>query len=515
MTKTCSNCPAFLGRDAITNQERVYGKSLGVPACPRMGKLLGSDSMDQHEEAAYQEEVAEKCSSYGKPLAGSKTIISLSIGVGVPKTQPQHQTNVNSCRSCHFFVPSGRVEAELGVRMGMCAKFGKLLPETKCADVASQCRTGTRLELGDGVTPDAHHTELLSTMHVDPLLKKYMGIQGDVIESAIEVPEEEFVDPVDYPSDMPVTQAHIDKGIRAWRKLSKNNKHVFLPVFNLDFFSDTERAHIPRTGDDEHPELYVDHLELAFTTAVLWRELDETPALHGVAGTGKTEFFRYMAWMMCLPFERVSITRSSELDDLAGKTEFEEGRGTYFRHGRIPQAWQKPCVIVLDEPNVGPPDVWQFIRPLTDNSKQLVLDQNAGEVINRNDHAYLGMAMNPAWDMRNIGAEVISDADGSRLMHIFVSLPPEKIERQMIRARCQLDKYEIDDEILSKIMRIAKQLRALSEEGTLSVTWGIRPQIKVARATKFFDLRTAYRLAASDYLEPSQAEMILDVVKNG
>lgn len=228
--------------------------------------------------------------------------------------------------------------------------------------------------------------------------------------------------------------------------------------------------------------------------------------------THNTEFFRYMAWLMGLPFERVSITASSELDDLAGSTHYTPEKGTFFEMGRIPRAWGKPCIQVIDEPNVGSPAVWQFIRPMTDNAKQLVLDMNEGQVVDRHKHSYLGMAMNPAWDFRNVGAEVISDADGSRLMHIFVEFPDEKIEREILRKRCELDGFKISPDQLNKIMAIAADLRALSKEGALPITWGIRPQIKVARALAWFSYAEAYRLAAADYLEPEAQEVILDKV---
>lgn len=227
--------------------------------------------------------------------------------------------------------------------------------------------------------------------------------------------------------------------------------------------------------------------------------------------THNTEFFRYMAWLMQLPFERISITRDSEIDDLAGKMHFENNE-TVFKPGRIPKAWVKPCVVVLDEPNTGPPEVWQYIRPLTDNSKQLVNDKNEGEVIKRHAFAFLGMAMNPAWDARNVGAEMIGDADGSRLMHIFVDMPGELVERGIIRARCDLDGFNLNQDHEDVIMRVAKTLREMSDNGELPLTWGIRNQIKVARATAWFDLPKAYSLGVLDYLEPETREVVLNIV---
>lgn len=517
MTKpSCLTCPGIALSDSV-EQEKIYGKTLGVHTCPRTSTLLGTTKMTPSQVVELSQEVAEKCKHYGKPNTGStKTYIGLSIGIRKTPTDPPpaaegaDQVAPKSCRACTFYVPANVMRDQIGVGIGLCSQFGRLVPETKTSEAASKCSAGVKW--GAEITDrDAKWKELLGGIAVDPRLRRYISL-GEDIEASVPVELPPFVEPHEYETDAPVTAGHQAKGIRAWRKLSREGRDVYLPIFDPEFFDENERAKIPRTGDDEHPEKYMDHLGLAFITTVLWRELDETPALHGVAGTGKTEFFRYMAWMMCLPFERISITSSTELDDLAGKTLFEDG-ATVFQRGRIPRAWSKPCVIVLDEPNVGSPAVWQFIRPLTDNSKQLVLDMNKGETILRDDHAYMGMAMNPAWDVRNVGAETISDADGSRLMHIFVDLPDAKMERQIIRERCALDGYEIEDATLNRIMGIAADLRKMSDDETLPVTWGIRNQIKVARATKWFDLRRAYQLASADYLEPAAAEIILDVVK--
>lgn len=512
MSQSCINCPAFMGK-YDDRQEKLYGTQLGFGACAVEGKLLSTRSMPQEQVNSLMEETATKCKNYGTKVDSNTPVyLSLTIGIGVPESPEEQLGPPSSCRGCHYFVPEHEVVSAIGVNLGLCTKFGNLIPEAKASYIAKKCNAGQRLSLSQDETTIGHIDRLLGLFHMAPDLATRMQI-SDKVGMLLEDPQADFVDPTDYPTDAPVSAANTAEGIRAWRKImGPGERSVLVPVFDVNFFDEEERVKIPRTGDDTHPEHYIDHQNISYKAAVLWRELDETPALHGVAGTGKTEFFRYMAWLMCLPFERISITKSSEIDDLAGKTEFEEGRGTFFRHGRIPQAWAKPGVIVIDEPNVGPPDVWQFIRPLTDNSKQLVLDQNAGERVDRNENCYMGMAMNPAWDARNIGAEVISDADGSRLMHIFVEYPSEKLERKIIRERCQVDGYDIPDATLNVIMRVAKNLRELSQDETLQVTWGLRPQIKVARATKWFDLHEAYRLAAADYLEDEQRELILEQV---
>lgn len=109
---------------------------------------------------------------------------------------------------------------------------------------------------------------------------------------------------------------------------------------------------------------------------------------------------------------------------------------------------------------------------------------------------------------------MIGDADANRLMHIFVELPPPDLEREIIKARCEHDGFKIDRDRLDTIMAIAQDLRALSREGTIPVSWAIRPQLKVARASRWFDLMSAYRMATADFLEPEAQAALLDVVRS-
>lgn len=230
--------------------------------------------------------------------------------------------------------------------------------------------------------------------------------------------------------------------------------------------------------------------------------------------THNTEAFRYMAWRMALPFNRFSITGSSELDDLAGKMMFTPGRGTFPHYGHIPLAWQQPGVMCVDEPNTGPPDVWQFFRPLTDNSKQLILDMLEGERLDRHPDCYLGMAMNPSWDPRNMGTAELADADANRLMHVRVVLPPPEVERRIIQQRVHLDGWEMPASMLDTVMSIASNIRQLVENHTLpSMSWAIRQQIKVGRALRWFPPTLAYRRAIADSMEPERMEAILDQVR--
>jgi MoxR-like ATPase len=480
--------------------------------CARCGTVLGRPDLPASQELKLQQHIADKCSSYGEPkpsVPGRGHIVMLPDPSVLGATiDPNKQTLCSSCAMCENFVKEDVVANEIGWTAGLCAARGKLLMSNRLTYEAKDCeyrQFGTPRSTTGGMTFLPEYEEAFGSTAVNPVAAYFNAKAGGIVE------------PGDWPTDKEVTEGERTAGIKAWRKVEDpdgNGSAVYFPVYDASFFDDEDRALIPKTGSDEHPELYVDHFGGLYGLGVAWLELDETPVFWGMPGVGKTELLRYAAWIMQVPFRRISITASTEIDDIAGKMMFSPEKGTYFQYGRLPDAWSKPGVLCIDEPNVAQdPAVWHFIRPLTDNSKQLVLDMNASEHLDRHPDCYMGMAMNPAWDTRNVGALQIADADANRLFHTYIEMPPEPLEREIIQERVKLDGWELSKEQMDMVMAIAKDLRALSDEEGLPITWAIRQQIKVARALRWFTPMVAYRRAAGDYLSPEQLEILKDQVR--
>lgn len=504
--KSCLNCPSLL---SVTESVTHFNKSVGTAVCARYGSPVGSAHMTDQQQQKIGEAIAKNCGSYGEPRPAAANWSTARFAVALPnptvRTDAPNKELVTTCGSCTHYIKPDAVARELGWSTGLCEAKGKLILANRTTWEAKGC------DYRAFGSPISDTSQLVML----PEYQEGFTVTSDPVKNFFAERRAGVTDPVDYETDKTVSTDDTEHGIRAWRKVEDpiTSKFVYLPIYRLDFFDDKERAKIPRTGDDEHPEDYVDHNFYTYRTAVLWTELDMTPGLWGQPGTGKTEFFRYMAWLMCLPFERISITASTDVEDLIGSMRFSKEKGTYFSYGRLPKAWVKPCVLCLDEPNVGQPDIWQRIRPLTDDSKQMVIDENDNEALKRHDDCYMGMAMNPAWDAKNVGAHMISDADVNRLMHMFIDLPPERLEKEIIRTACKHDGWDIPDADLKIVMDIAADLRSLVEDDTLPITWAIRPQLKVARALRWFDPMTAYRLASADFLEPEHQQTLLDVVR--
>lgn len=504
--KSCANCPSFLEPAAAVSKFR---KSTGSPMCGRYGHVLGKPGLPKQQADKLHQYFAEKCDSFGEPLPPIPVEKRMQVMLPDPLTRenlptPQEQEAVRTCAMCVNFVRDDVVAGELGWTAGACAAKGKLILSNQQVYEAKNCEYR---KFG----PIRQST---AGLHLMPEYEDAFQVNADPVRAYFKN-RDNFVDPRDYETNRPVSVEDEAVGIRAWRRVidpEGTGLEVYLPIYRLDYFSEVEQAKVPVTGDDEHPELYIDHFGGVYTVGVAWTELDETPTLWGGAGAGKTELFRHMAWLMCLPFERVSITGSTELDDLAGKMLFVDNKTT-FQYGRVVKAWSKPCVLCVDEPNTGMPDVQQFFRPMFDNSKQLVIDQNNGERMTRHVDCFPGLAMNPAWDPKNVGTAQLSDADINRLFHTYVELPPASLEREIIVNRVKEDGWEMTPEQLDMVMRIAEEIRGLCDEGTLPISWMIRPQIKVARALKWFSPVTAYKRAVADSLEPEAQTALLDVVR--
>ncbi len=502
--KSCASCPSFLGtREDISN---FFGQNVDVALCARFGKVLGSNLYsDAKQEQKLHRQIANACAEYGAPRPPAPSAHDLQVAFPTVTSTRSDPSLVKNCNGCANLVRRDIVMEKFGFSASLCRAKGKLILDSRSVYEARNCQVSF-LAPRDNRIDDV------------VLLPYYQGDFGtvDPISDFLRGRTTEVPDPQKYKTDRPVTDDEAEAGINAWRKIvdpSDDERYTFLPIYRTDSFSEADQQLIPKHTDPEFPHMYIDHFGGVYLSAVAWTELDETPALWGVAGTGKTELYRHLAWLMGLPFRRISITASTELDDLAGKMHYDPSKGTYFQYGRLPKAWSTPGVLCIDEPNVGPPEVWQFLRPLTDNSKQLVLDVNNGEAISRHNDCYMGMAMNPAWDARNVGANPIGDADANRLLHVNVPLPPENVERQIIKSRVQKDGWELSGSVMSSVMTTAADIRAMCEDGSLPTSWGIRPQIKVARLLRWFEPTIAYRRAVGDYLEPGICDRILEVVR--
>lgn len=505
---SCENCPSYLTKQQAATH---FGKSIGAPVCARYGKVFGKIGLPDRSTRKLAEFYAATCDQYGQARPQKKAVNVFPIAIGLFASSsggvPPIVSKPPSCAACKFYAPEDVVMEELSWTTPLCKKKGELLLGTELRAAAEACtegQTGMIDRSTNGVTlfPE--------------LMENFGGAEASGIADLL------VGDPRDYNSDKELSDLDKAQGIIAWREIKNPDpdfeqtpgQEIYLPIFTDSIFGEAAQAKIPRSGQKEHPDEYVDHFGGVYAVSVHITKLGMAPGVWGEPGTGKTELFRHLAWMCGMPFERFTITGSSELDDLAGRPHFSPEKGTFFSYGRFVQAYQTICWLCVDEWNLGPKDVQQFFRPLIDNSKQLIMDVNVGETIRPTDFTYMGFAMNPAWDLRNVGAESLADADTNRLMHIEIPMPEDAVELGIIQKHVSHDGWQLNNMQAEMVMNIATEIRGLIQAGPLaSITWGLRPQIKVARALRYFSPIEAYRQAVANNLDPVTRESLLTAVR--
>jgi hypothetical protein len=506
-TPSCLNCPAYVPATEASD----FFKIKNMPgACSVKTQLIGKQA-DQPVDPSTAEAIASQCSDYGSMRGSRGTANYDQALVAVPVTvRPPSREKPATCTQCENYIAPPHVRKAFGFDWPMCAAKGVLIKPGSTTRAAADCGVGI-----DGSPLGASN---LTNVQLLPI---YGG--KALSNGAPKVPfnpEEEMlrhrVDPREFDTDKEVTPVEAASGIRAWRLVKSPNPDfddVYMPIFDGKQLV----GYDPRQTYGAHkPELYVDHGHFLYDAVVELLMIDETPLLVGGAGTGKTEFGCWLAWLMDLPFFRISVEKGTESWHLLGESKLtvdpETGQSvTSWSDGRLITALESPGVIMIDEPNLNA-DIWEFLRPLYDSARQLVVDQAQGKTVQRHRLSFILNSVNPHWDPLYVGTNPIGGAELSRLTFFEFNLPGDEVERQIIRLHCEADGYKIPGRVLDQVMQLTHDMRQMIEDGSLMMPWGIRDTVKVARKTQFYPLDKAMRRAALDGQEPEQRQLVLDAV---
>lgn len=506
--RTCSSCPSRIEQPT----QNVYmDNSIGGAMCASKMLPLIAPNQPQNVQARVLKSTARSCHLFGDDMRMNRLPLSsapdMPVGADADVYDPDFDQSNARCGSCANYVEPDEVLAKAGWTAPICRAEGNLqLPGYERQQTyAAKCGKFTQFN-------PAVHRRNLDTFIFFPNFQMEAGALSAAFQFRNSL--KSVTDPRTVATDVPLTGDDIARNIRAFQRVTDPEGYgpdIMMPIFNK--WPEFQEL-VPQIEDEQEPHKYADYGGFTYTLLAAWLHLHQTPALWGAGGVGKTDMGRFMAWKMQLPFFDISITAESSVDEIIGKYTFENGE-TKFNYGRLPTAWGRAAIILLDEPNTGPNEVWQQIRPLADNRKRLVVGSNKSEYIDKHRDAYLQMAMNPNWDVLNVGTNVIGDADLSRLFHIYVAYPPEDLEKEIIRARSVVDGVPgVTDKQLNLMMKATKDLRRIAHDGQLDSSWGIRHNIKVGKALTYFPPQKAYRLALSDSLPPDQIEIVSGIVNS-
>lgn len=532
---SCANCPSRMPEHTV---QAVFAQNVGADVCRQFGHVLGRTGLTSSQHAGVMHVFAAACPLVKKvdpdetyypaepltePARPLAQVAMVNPDALATATEPEGRPL--NCRGCVHFVPKDVVYSELGWTAPMCSATGRLLFDNRLDEEAAVCvygKFGDNRDSTEGITLLKKYDDAeIAGVAIGTSLGAHVGLVGD-----------DAKDPSEYVSDLPVSDEDRADGIRAWEIVhdpSGYGKDVTLPIKDLAYYTDEiERLEVPMAGEgDSPPELYVDHASLYYQTAALMvgskGALSYSPMFLGDAGGGKTEFGRYFAWRRVLPFHRIACRASTTYDELFGTWLYVNDE-TRFKPGRIVRAYARDGVIMVDEANTLEPELWQSMRPMTDDSKLLVLDNAAvpgpdGNLVTpppvqKGLWNFLMFSGNHAWDPKYTGVEELSGADKSRIAPVHLDFPPETVERGILARRYLRDTgMTPKPKMLDDVMKIANELRSLAaQDGGLPISWGIREQIKVIRFLDYFPPRQAYRRAVADFLEPATRNLILGVV---
>jgi len=534
MTNSCGDCPNMIPEDEA---EKHSGHDFGVPICGTLGPLLGQPGESEQDRLDTFNHFASGCSRYGvkgadannpqrRVFSGSEAITASLMGPLTPD-----RPEVARCSGCANYIPAHNVRDKFGWNAGACAMYGCVLGGNQAMTMPKACPGHANKDwvkdnnidilIRNGADDPFEGLELLSGYSGNPV--------GVVVKTTSRVasggkprPKATSLDPRKGPFHREATDDELAVGILGFNIFTMDSGKMDLeyPVFAESQFDADEIAKIPTSLDGSGIHLYQDFDDALFQLYGAMMN-GSTPIFVGDAGTGKTEAFRFMAYLMGLPFTRISISKATEADDLTGSWVLKDGNMEWI-YGDLCLI-DRPGVVIVDEPNMGMNDVWEIMRPLMDNARYIKLTKKDGEMRVRHHYNFFGMAMNPAWDPKYIGAQEQSIADGSRTVTISAGYPPVTVEKRILRDRCKMGNptlgvagFAIEKDDLTTIMKISEDIRAACDRslgGELEFAWGVRSNLAIAQLSNTFDLKHCYRLVATNALDPDQAAIIHALVE--
>ena len=512
--KNCKDCPSFLAEGDVQD---VYGRPVNAPMCARHGYVLGAPKQEPGAANSALFQFADNCEEYGQPKPTTNTPVSLrprvaTVSEAVIEGGPTG-ASVPTCHGCTNCVKAESVYEQWGYTLPICKAKGTLIFNPNKEHVGCQWAS------------PGPPTESLYDIELRKEFRDDFVLGGDKAAAMVASNGNLTAEPTLYETDAPVDPDDAADGIRAWRRLTcpyGTGKEIFLPVFDSSetgTFTEAERKAIPQTGDEHHPELYVDYGHLVWKFAVEEWMLDQTLLIQSFPGLGKTQFAYYIGWLMQVPVTRIDFQKSIEWDDIFGKVGYNPEEGTFWMDGRYTAAFRRPGVILVDEPNMAKSEIVATLRTSTETSKKIYLDagyaRDDGErlklEVRAHRYNFQVWCANPAWDPRNIGTEELAAADISRISPAYLGHPPEDIERKIVTSTVEeLDGVTIPEDLLDDLMKVSKDIRQASDNGDFPGTWGIRENVMVARKLAWYPFVEAFRMARLNYYDPETAAFVID-----
>jgi MoxR-like ATPase len=201
-------------------------------------------------------------------------------------------------------------------------------------------------------------------------------------------------------------------------------------------------------------------------------------ALIGASGTGKTHSAYLVAEMAGLPLWEINCRVQTSVYDLfgryigLGKENWVDGQiVSWAKHGGL---------LCLDEANMMKPDIATRLNSLLDPRGHLVLTEKDNEVIQRHQHAYVIMSMNP-FSSEFVGVKQLN-ISLRRRMNVWINFDYLSVGETINSEEVLLvqESTGVNEDTAKRIVKVGAELRNRYKAGDLSyapsvgdlINWG-------------------------------------------
>ncbi len=207
--------------------------------------------------------------------------------------------------------------------------------------------------------------------------------------------------------------------------------------------------------------------------------------LTGEAGTGKTSMIEQLAARIGQPVLRVNLNGETRIGDFLGRLNViagEKGSVTEWVDGILPLAMKNGMWLILDEIDMGEPNILSLLHPILEPNGRLVLKENKGEEVRPHPNFRIfgtanGIGSQGGRSDTYAGVNQMNEAFLDRWHIITMPSLDAKTEIKVIKRRYPT----LPPKFAKRIVQFGQSIRKGLENETLSMTFSTRRALQWAQ----------------------------------
>jgi cobaltochelatase CobS len=250
--------------------------------------------------------------------------------------------------------------------------------------------------------------------------------------------------------------------------------------------------------DEPNPDVPVADPSFRFYAPVLADALDclvygEIVWLYGESGCGKSEFWQQVAARIGFPFFRLNMDAHLTRADIVGTNRLVPGENGQpvmtFVEGLVPRALKVPSILLLDELDLGDPEIMPVLQPVLEGNGIRLLE-DGGRYVKPHEWSRIAVTANTiglgSANQMYLNAHEQSAATRDRIAR-YIEMPylPADKELEVVMARFP----DADQDFAQKVIQLANKVRESYRLGKVHQVFSTRTVLRaVRRHAKFAPL---------------------------